>query len=293
MIQIKMKKKQIKPHKITPTRSVPSHIKRPPYAREGISIPDLPLQKAELIKRMRIAGESVRRTLLFAKDFIKPGVTTEEIDEIVHNYIIEHDYYPSTVGYNGFTKACCTSVNEVICHGIPDSRPLENGDIVNLDITVYVNGVHGDHSETFLVGEVDEESKLLVAKTKEAMWAGINAVAPGKPINEIGKAIEAVIADTPFSVVRDYIGHGINQEFHTSPQVLHYYDSRNTELIQKDMTFTIEPMINVGVHQGKTWKDGWTVVTKDRKRSAQFEHTILVTADGAEVLTLLPEEKPS
>lgn len=287
------KRSQVKPHTVTPTKSIPNEIKRPPYARDGIKIPDLPLQQMELEKRMRVAGEAVRRTLLHVKPFIKPGITTDELDEIIHNYIINNNWYPSTVGYGTYSKACCTSVNEVICHGIPDTRPLEDGDIVNIDITVYVNGVHGDHSETFLVGNVDEESKLLVEKTKEAMWAGIKAVKPGLPINVVGKAIEKVIADTPFSVVRDYIGHGINQEFHTAPQVLHYYDPNQTTVIQKGMTFTIEPMINVGTYKGQTWKDGWTVVTKDKKRSAQFEHTLLVTETGAEVLTLLPEEKPN
>jgi methionyl aminopeptidase len=189
------------------------------------------------------------------------------------------------LNYHGYPKSLCTSVNEVICHGIPDSRALEDGDIVNLDVTAYIGGVHGDTNATFLVGDVDPASRQLVRVTEECTWHGIEAVKPGRPISDIGRAIEDHAKRYRYGVVRAFIGHGIGEQFHTDVQVLHYYDSRATTIMRPGMTFTIEPMIAMGGWQHRMWDDGWTAVTADGKRTAQFEHTVLVTDGGAEVLT--------
>jgi len=198
---------------------------------------------------------------------------------------IEHGAYPSTINYHGYPKACCTSVNEVICHGIPDSRPLAEGDICNIDVTGWIGGVHGDTNATFFVGEVDAESRRLVAVTEECMWLGIEAVKPGRPLSDIGRAIEDHAKKHRYGVVRAFVGHGIGEQFHTDVQVLHYYDSRASLTMRPGMTFTIEPMITLGTPNYRIWDDDWTAVTADGKRTAQFEHTILVTDDGYEVLT--------
>jgi methionyl aminopeptidase len=218
---------------------------------------------------------------------VAPGVTTDELDRIGHEFLLDHHAYPSTLGYRGFPKSVCTSVNEVICHGIPDSTVLEDGDIVNLDITAYVDGVHGDNNATFLVGDVDEESRLLVERTEEALARAIKAVRPGREVNVIGRVIEKYAARFGYGVVRDYTGHGVGEAFHTGLVIPHYdaapmYD----RVIEPGMVFTIEPMLNLGTADWTTWDDGWTVVTADLRRSAQFEHTLLVTDTGAEILTL-------
>ena len=222
-----------------------------------------------------------------AAEAIAPGVTTDELDVIAHDYLVAHGAYPSTLGYRGFPKSICTSVNEVVCHGIPDARELRDGDIVNIDITAYLDGVHGDTDATYLVGEVDEESRLLVERTREAMFRGIKAVAPGRPINVIGRVISSYAKRFGYGVVRDFTGHGIGEAFHSGLIIPHYdaapaYDT----VMEPGMTFTIEPMLNLGTHEWEMWDDGWTVVTADKARSAQFEHTILVTETGSEILTL-------
>jgi methionyl aminopeptidase len=198
----------------------------------------------------------------------------------------DHDAYPSDLGYRGFPKSICTSVNEVICHGIPDSTVLQDGDIVNLDVTAFIHGVHGDLNATYLVGNVDEESKLLVERTREATRRGIAAVKPGRQINVIGRVIESYAKRFHYGVVRDFTGHGINTSFHSGLIVPHYDSPYATTVIQPGMTFTIEPMLTLGTYQHDIWPDGWTVVTKDRRRTAQFEHTLVVTETGSEVLTL-------
>jgi methionyl aminopeptidase len=216
---------------------------------------------------------------------VRPGITTNDIDVYVHQLYIERGAYPSTLNYHGYQKSLCTSVNEIICHGIPDSRTLVDGDIVNIDVTAYIGGVHGDTNATFFAGNVSEESRRLVQVTEECMWHGIEAVVPGRPLSDIGRAIENHAKKYKFGVVRAFIGHGIGENFHTDIQVLHYYDPRASMVMRPGMTFTIEPMITLGTWQHKMWDDDWTAVTSDGKRTAQYEHTVLVTDDGVEVLT--------
>lgn len=272
---------------VTPMREVPAHIPRPPYAETGEYEPwdEGRVKSPEVVERMRRAGRIAAEVLRLAGEKVAPGVTTEEIDAYVHELFIERDAYPSTINYHGYPKACCTSVNEVICHGIPDSRALVAGDICNIDVTGYIGGVHGDTNATFFVGDVDPESRQLVAVTEECMWHGIEAVRPGRPLSDIGRAIEDHARRHRYGVVRAFVGHGIGEQFHTDIQVLHYYDSRATTVMRPGMTFTIEPMITLGTINYRVWDDDWTAVTADGKRTAQFEHTILVTDDGADVLT--------
>ena len=273
---------------VGPTRQVHAHIARPEYATTG-----QPSQRAsrairtpDEIEAMRVACRVAADALIEVGSHIAPGVSTDELDRIGHETMVEAGAYPSTLNYRGYPKSLCSSVNEVICHGIPDSRPLREGDIINIDVTAFIQGVHGDTSATFLVGEPDETSVRLVLTAREAMHAGIAVVRPEAKVYEIGRAIESVAIPAGFSVVREFIGHGIGQQFHTSLQIPHYYDPRHDTVLLPGMTFTIEPMINVGSHQLEMWDDGWTVTTKDLQRSAQFEHTVLVTDDGHEILTL-------
>jgi methionyl aminopeptidase len=274
-------------------RSVPATIARPPYAETGIPPRwNEPLIKSpELIERMRRAGALAAEVLRLAGEQVAPGVTTDEIDVFVHDLTIERGAYPSPLNYNGYPKSVCTSVNEVICHGIPDARALQDGDIVNLDVTVFLEGVHGDTNATFFVGDVDDESRRLVRVTEECMWRGIGAVAPGRPVNEIGRAIEDHARRNHYGVVRAFIGHGIGEQFHTDLQIPHYHEPRLTTPIEKGMVFTIEPMIAIGSGRHLLWDDGWTAVTADGSRTAQFEHMLLVTDDGAEVLTATPDRE--
>ncbi len=278
---------RIVPHEISPYRPVPAEISRPTYAETGHPVRwDEPrIKSPEIIERMRHAGRVGAEILRLAGEMVAPGVTTDDIDAYVHQLCIDRDAYPSPLNYNGFRKSVCTSVNEVICHGIPDSRPLQDGDIVNLDVTAFVGGVHGDTNATFTVGEVDPASQALIDVTEECMWRGIEAVFPGRPVSDIGRAIEAAARKGRYGVVRSFVGHGIGEQFHTDLQILHYYDSRSTTLMRPGMTFTIEPMITIGSWQHRLWADGWTAVTADGKRTAQFEHTILVTDQGPDVLT--------
>jgi methionyl aminopeptidase len=277
----------ISPGRRSPIREVPSSIARPHYV--GRERPDRytgpEVKDADTIARMRVAGRLAAQAMNTVAERIAPGVTTDELDRIGHEFLCDHGAYPSTLGYRGFPKSLCTSVNEVICHGIPDSTVLQDGDIVNIDITAFIGGVHGDTDATYLVGEVDEESRLLVERTRESLTRAIKAVRPGRPINVIGRVIESYARRFGYGVVRDFTGHGIGTAFHSGLVVPHYDDPEHDTIMESGMTFTIEPMLNLGTHAWEMWDDGWTVVTKDRKRSAQFEHTLLVTDDGAEVLT--------
>lgn len=278
---------RVLPGEISPMRAVPDHILRPSYAETGVParFDEDRIKSPEVIDRMRHAGRLAAEVLRLAGDVVVPGITTDEIDAEVHRMSIERDAYPSPLNYHGYPKSVCTSVNEVICHGIPDSRQLREGDIVNLDVTLFVGGVHGDTNATFFVGEVDPASRDLVRVTEECMWHGIEAVVPGRPVSDIGRAIEQHAKAHRYGVVRAFIGHGIGEQFHTDIQILHYYDQRASTIMRPGMTFTIEPMITLGSWQHRMWDDDWTAVTADGKRTAQYEHTILVTEDGYEVLT--------
>jgi methionyl aminopeptidase len=277
---------------VSPRRSVPPAIMRPDYADIGkpqAKAPDA-IKSPVQIAGMRKACTIAREVLEAVSAKVAPGVTTESLDAYAHELCVERGVYPSPLNYFGYPKAICTSVNEVICHGIPDSRALVDGDIVNVDVTVYCEGFHGDCSQTVLVGEVDEKSRKLVSVTRECLYEGIKAVQPGGQVRDIGRAIERVAARQSFGVVRAFVGHGIGETFHMEPQVPHYYDHAARFELRPGMTFTIEPMINMGTWRHTTWDDNWTAVTADLLRSAQFEHTILVTERGVEVLTLPPGE---
>ncbi|MEP6650208.1 MAG: type I methionyl aminopeptidase [Lapillicoccus sp.] len=279
----------VTPHAVSPRRSVPLGIARPEYVDRPLPQPftGSEVKDDETIERMRVAGRIAAQAMAAAGAVIAPGVTSDEIDAVGHEFLLDHGAYPSTLGYKSFPKSLCTSVNEVICHGIPDSRHLEDGDIVNIDITAFIGGVHGDTDATYLVGDVDEESRLLVERTHEAMMRGIRAALPGRSLNVIGRVIESYARRFGYGVVRDFTGHGIGSSFH-SGLVIPHYDGAPAygKLIEPGMTFTIEPMLNLGTADWQMWDDGWTVVTADRKRSAQFEHTILIIEDGNEILTL-------
>jgi methionyl aminopeptidase len=244
------------------------------------------VQTAETIDKMRVAGRIAAQAMRAAAEVIAPGVTTDEIDRVGHEFLLDHGAYPSTLGYRGFPKSLCTSVNEVICHGIPDARPLEDGDIVNIDLTAYVDGVHGDNCATYLCGDVDEESRLLVERTQEALRRAILAVRPGRQVNVIGRVIESYAKRFNYGVVRDYTGHGVHSSFHSGLVIPHYDEPRYDTVIEAGMTFTIEPMLTLGTEDWVMWDDHWTVLTADGSRTAQFEHTLVVTATGAEILTL-------
>lgn len=277
------------PGVVGPLLPVPAHIPRPEYvgkktADEGNASD---VYDAEGIEKIRAAGRLAAQAMQETAKHIAPGVTTAELDRIAHEFLVDHGAYPSCLGYREFPKSICTSLNEVICHGIPDSTVLEDGDIINLDITAYLDGHHGDHNMTFPVGTVDEESTLLIERTHEAMMRGIKAVKPGRQINVIGRAIESYAKRFGYGVVRDFIGHGVGVEFH-SGLVIPHYDAApaHDRVMVPGMVFTIEPMITLGGITWDLWEDGWTVTTKDRTRTAQFEHTLVVTDDGADILTL-------
>jgi methionyl aminopeptidase len=281
------------PGELSPRRAVPADIPRPEYVDRPAPAPYTgpEVKPPEVIERMRVAGRLAARAMATVAEHIEPGVTTDELDRIGHEYLLDHHAYPSTLGYKHFPKSLCTSVNEVVCHGIPDSTVLRDGDIVNIDITAFVTidglGVHGDTDATYLVGKVDEESRLLVERTHEAMMRGVKAVKPGRQINVIGRVIEAYAKRFGYGVIRDFTGHGIGTAFHSGLVVPHYDAApAYATVIEPGMTFTIEPMLTLGTHEWEMWDDGWTVVTRDRRRTAQFEHTLLVTEDGAEILTL-------
>ncbi len=277
----------LQPGRVSPLRQVPANIIRPEYVGKRYPKTGEPdVKDAETIERMRVAGRIAARALAEVGRHVVPGVTTDELDRVGHEFLCDHGAYPSTLGYRGYPKSLCTSLNEVICHGIPDDTVIADGDIVNIDITGYIGGVHGDTNATFLAGVVDEESRLLVERTREAMMRGIRAVAPGRPLNAIGRVIESYARRFGYGVVRDFTGHGIGTTFHSGLMVPHFDDPDTAVIMEQGMTFTIEPMLTLGSIAYEVWPDGWTAVTRDRKRTAQFEHTLLVTADGAEILTL-------
>ena len=244
------------------------------------------------IQKMRVAGKLASDVLMMIKEYIKPGITTGELDSICHNYIVDNQKaIPAPLNYRGFPKSICTSVNHQICHGIPsDTKKLKNGDIINIDVTVIKDGFHGDTSRMFTVGKTSIQAQRLCEVTRQAMIEGIKVVKPGATTGDIGFAIQAYAEANNFSVVRDYCGHGIGKKFHENPQILHYGKKNTGVELCEGMIFTVEPMINVGNYKTKTLSDGWTVVTQDHELSAQYEHTILVTKDGSDILTLRPEE---
>lgn len=281
----------IQPGLIGPRRNVPASIERPPYALSGdpgASISDA-VRTPDEIERMRRTGRQAAEILIKAGEMVAPGVTTDAIDELVHGLALEAGAYPSPLNYRGFPKSVCTSINEVICHGIPDSRALRDGDIVNIDVTIFREGVHGDTSCTFVVGETDELSMHLVRETCVSMYMGIDTVHPGSMVNEIGKAIETHAKAAGLGVVREFIGHGVGTEFHTSLQIPHYFERRLATQLGEGMSFTIEPMLTLGDPSMYMWDDGWTALTHDGRRTAQFEHTMVVTSDGVELLTVLED----
>ncbi|MDT7727997.1 MAG: methionyl aminopeptidase [Actinomycetota bacterium] len=278
----------LKPGVQTPRREVPAAIARPEYVDKPSPKRDTGngVRTPEVIEAMRIASRIAAQALEEGGKAVKPGATTEDIDKVVHEFVLDHHAYPSTLGYRHFPKSCCTSLNEVICHGIPDSTVIEDGDICNIDVTAFIGGVHGDTNATFLAGDVSEEARLLVERTREATMRAIKAVRPGRQLNVIGRVIEAYAKRFNYGVVRDFTGHGVGPAFHTAPTVLHYEEPSVTTVIEQGMTFTIEPMITLGTIDYDVWDDDWTVTTKDKQWTAQFEHTLVVTENGAEILTL-------
>ena len=272
-------------------RAIPEGIAKPSYADTGVvdRWPEPTVKSPSVIERMRRAGREAADVLVAVAAAAGPGVTTDELDALCHRLVVQRGAYPSPLNYEGsvqpFPKSLCTSVNEVICHGIPDDRALVDGDIVSLDVTLFLDGVHGDTCLTVPVGNVDAESRRLIRVTRECLERAIEAVAPGRPLNVIGKAIQEHAEGAGFGVVRQFVGHGVGEMFHSGFYVPHYYDPGRREPLEPGMTFTIEPMITLGGWQARMWPDGWTAVTADGRRAAQFEHTLLVTDDGADILT--------
>lgn len=250
------------------------------------------IKTPEEIEKMRVAGRMAAEVLEMIEPYVKAGVSTEELNRICHDYIVnELDAIPAPLNYHGFPKSICTSVNQVICHGIPsESKILKNGDIINIDITVIKDGYHGDTSKMFIIGEAKIQARRLCQVTQECLYKALRIVKPGTTLGDIGEVIQKHAEASGFSVVREYCGHGIGKGFHEEPQVVHYGKAGTGMKLVEGMTFTIEPMINAGKRHCKLLKDEWTVVTKDRSLSAQYEHTILVTKDGCEILTLRKEE---
>ncbi len=274
---------------VSPQLPVPASIARPEYVGKAgpAKFTGSEVKSAETVERIRVASKIAAGAIVEVGKHIVPGVTTDRLDRVGHEFLLDHKAYPSTLGYRGFPKSLCSSLNEVICHGIPDSTIVQDGDIINIDITAYLNGVHGDTNYTFLCGDVDEESRLLVERTQESLARAIRAVAPGREINVIGRTIESYAKRFGYGVVRDFTGHGVGEAFHTGLIIPHYdaAPAYNT-VIETGMVFTIEPMLTLGTVEWDMWDDDWTVVTRDRRRTAQFEHTLLVTDSGAEILTL-------
>jgi methionyl aminopeptidase len=276
------------PGRVSPLRSVPARITRPEYVgKQGpAKYTGSDVYTDEAVARIRDSGRIAAQAIALVGASIRPGVSTDELDAIGHDFMIANDAYPSTLGYRGYPKSLCSSVNEVICHGIPDDTVLEDGDIVNIDITAFKNGVHGDSNQTFVVGEASDDVAALVDRTRESLSRGIKAVAPGRAVNVIGRAIESYAKRFGYGVVRDYTGHGVGSAFHSGLIIPHYDSETFTTEIEEGMVFTIEPMLTLGGQDWEMWDDGWTVVTKDRSITAQFEHTLVVTERGAEILTL-------
>ena len=284
-----LKTGHLTPGVVSPLRKVAANIVRPHYV--GKPAPDKftgsDIKTPEQIEKIRAAGRIAAGAIALVGEHCKPGVTTDELDRIGHDFVVSQGAYPSALQYRGFPKAICTSVNEVVCHGIPDNTVLQEGDIINIDITAFKDGYHGDSNQTFLVGEVSQEVRDLVDRTRESLMRAIAVVAPGRQINIIGRTIESYAKRFGYGVIRDFTGHGIGEAFH-SGLVIPHYDAApdySTEM-QVGMVFTIEPMLTLGTHKWEMWPDGWTVLTADKSITAQFEHTLVVTENGAEILTL-------
>ncbi|XP_077374405.1 methionine aminopeptidase 1D, mitochondrial isoform X2 [Festucalex cinctus] len=282
----------VRPATVRPAYAIPKHIERPDYVGTGL-VPEWPdyieIKNAEQIEGLARACQLARRVLLLAGQSLKVGMTTDEIDFIVHQETIQHNAYPSPLGYGGFPKSVCTSVNNVVCHGIPDSRPLQDGDIINIDVTVYLDGYHGDTSETFFVGEADEVGRRLVETARRCRDDAIAACKPGAELCVIGNTISEIAHANGFRVCPYFIGHGIGSSFHCYPEIWHHAND-NDMTMDEGMAFTIEPILMEGCSEFKILKDKWTAVSTDDKRSAQFEHTVVITSDGVKILTKLPEE---
>lgn len=272
---------------ISPRRAVPAHISQPEYVGREKPKAHVGGNKydSETIERIRKASKIAAQALQVVMESVRPGITTDQLDAIGHDFLISQNAYPSTLGYRGFPKSLCTSLNEVICHGIPDDTVLEEGDIVNIDIAAYIDGVHGDTNGTALVGTVEPTVEKLVEHTKESLMRGIKVAMPGRQVNIIGRAIESYAKRFDLGVVKEFTGHGVGTSFHSGLIIPHHDDPEYTDLIEPGMVFTIEPMLTLGTADWDMWKDGWTVVTKDKKYTAQFEHTILITESGPEILT--------
>jgi methionyl aminopeptidase len=280
---------RVRPGRVSPMLTVPDGIVPTDYYLTGEPVRrDEPMVKSpEIIDRMRLACRIAAEVLEVTGAAVSPGVTTDDLDRVAHQAYLDRGAYPSTLNYHHYPKSICTSVNEVICHGIPDDRPLVEGDIVNIDVTAYIGGVHGDCNATFYVGDVDPDSRRLVEVTRECRDLGIAAVKPGRPLSDVGRAIQVHAEKHGYGVVRTFVGHGIGEQFHLPPNVPHYFtESASAITVKPGMTFTIEPMITVGSWRERMWDNGWTAVTTDGGRTAQFEHTLVVTDDGAEVLTV-------
>ncbi|KAF7997583.1 hypothetical protein HCN44_006154 [Aphidius gifuensis] len=276
---------KLRPYPAVPKRDVPRSIMRPDYADhpEGVPLSEQEVRGSSQIKILD--DDEIEAMRVASAKVCDVGVTTAEIDRIVHEACIDRDCYPSPLNYHQFPASCCTSVNEVICHGIPDTRPLENGDLCNVDVTVFHRGFHGDLNETFFVGDVQPEIKKLVQVTYECLSKAIDIVRPGEKYKEIGNVVQKHAQSAGLSVVRSYCGHGIHRLFHTAPNVPHYAKNKAVGIMKPGHCFTIEPMISQGTWRDETWPDDWTAVTADGKWSAQFEQTLLVTNDGCEILT--------
>lgn len=278
---------QLTPGKVSAMRSVPVEISRPEYVGKPAPKPHAGGDRydSETISRIRKASKIAAQALEVVLDSAKAGMTTDQLDLIGHEFLLKQGAYPSTLGYRGFPKSLCTSVNEVICHGIPDDTILEEGDIVNVDISAFIDGVHGDTNGTVAIGATSQEIVALIERTREAMHRGINAAMPGREVNIIGRAIETYAKRFGYGVVREFTGHGVGTSFHSGLIIPHYDDANYRTLIEPGMVFTVEPMITLGSHEWELWDDGWTVTTADKSITAQFEHTILITEDGPEILT--------
>ncbi|XP_031096642.1 methionine aminopeptidase 1B, chloroplastic [Ipomoea triloba] len=277
----------LKRGRVSPRLPVPDHILKPPYVGSR-ELPEIAnehqIHDAEGIAHMRAAGELAARVLEHAGTLVRPSVTTNEIDKAVHQMIIDAGAYPSPLGYGGFPKSVCTSVNECMCHGIPDSRQLRDGDIINIDVTVYLNGYHGDTSKTFFCGNVSESMKRLVKVTEECLYRGIDACQDGALFRKIGKKISEHAERFGYGIVDRFVGHGVGTIFHSEPLILHHRNDKSGCMVE-GQTFTIEPILTLGSTECITWEDNWTTLTADGSPAAQFEHTILITKTGAEILT--------
>ena len=280
--------------RLSPTRTVRSGIPRPEYVgRKEPRIARGDVYSPDELERIRVSGRIAAQAVEAVGAAVRPGITTDELDAVAHDFLVAHDAYPSTLGYRGYPKSSCTSLNEVVCHGIPDDTALQDGDILNVDITAFHDGMHGDLNRTFLVGEVAPDVADLVTRTEEALHRGIKAVAPGRQVNVIGRAIESYAKRFGYGVVRDFTGHGVGRAFH-SGLIIPHYDSAPVfaDVMEVGMVFTIEPMLTIGtVEKPGTiewdlWPDEWTVTTRDKSWTAQFEHTLVVTERGADILTL-------